>query len=89
MSRWRAGPMCGTMCELLERPLPTNLSLDDDLIEEAVKLGHHATKREAVNEALREYVAYRRRIEATTAFGTIEFDPLFDYKLARHDRSTA
>lgn len=63
--------------------MATNLNLDDRLVEEAVALGHHASKREAVNEALREYVAYRRRLEALEVFGTVEFDPSFDYKRAR------
>ena len=63
--------------------MSTNLNLDDHLIDEAVALGHHASKREAVNAALREYVAYRRRLAALDVFGTVEFDPAFDYKRAR------
>jgi hypothetical protein len=31
--------------------MPTNLALDDKLIEEARKVGHHKTKREAVSAA--------------------------------------
>jgi len=41
--------------------MATNLALDDKLVEEAKRLGKHRTKREAVNEALAEYVAGRRR----------------------------
>lgn len=63
--------------------MATNLNLDDRLVDEAVALGRHASKREAVNEALREYVAYRRRLEALDVFGTVEFDPSFDHKRAR------
>lgn len=69
--------------------MATNLNLDDDLINDAVKVGHHASKREAVNAALREYIAYRRRVEAAAAFGTIEFDASFDYKQARRPRRSA
>jgi Arc/MetJ family transcription regulator len=65
----------------------TNLNLDDQLIDEAVALGRHSSKREAVNEALREYVAYRRRLEALDVFGTVEFDPAYDYKQARTRQS--
>jgi Arc/MetJ family transcription regulator len=36
--------------------MPTNLALDSSLVEEAVKLGNHRTKKEAVTAALREYV---------------------------------
>ncbi len=63
--------------------MATNLNLDDELVNEAVALGRHASKRDAVNEALREYVAYRRRLEALEVFGTVEFDTSFDYKRAR------
>lgn len=63
--------------------MATNLNLDDQLVNEAVALGHHSSKRDAVNEALREYVAYRRRLEALEVFGTVEFDPSFDYKRSR------
>lgn len=67
--------------------VPTNLHLDDALIDEAVRVGHHASKREAVDAALREYVAWRRRVEATEAFGSFVFDPEYDYKAARTKRT--
>jgi len=49
-------------------------------------LGHHRTKRETVNEALREYIQYRKRLQAVKAFGTIDFDPSYDYKKMRKAR---
>jgi Arc/MetJ family transcription regulator len=66
--------------------MPTNLHIDSGLLEQAQLLGHHRTKRETVNEALREYVQYRKRIEAVEAFGTIDFDPDYDYKVMRKAR---
>lgn len=36
-------------------------ALNDKLVEEAKRLGKHRTKREAVNEAIAEYVASRKR----------------------------
>ncbi len=36
--------------------MPTNLALDDKLIEEARYAGGHKTKKEAVTAALAEYV---------------------------------
>lgn len=36
--------------------MPTNLAIDDDLLELARSLSGHRTKREVVNEALLEYV---------------------------------
>lgn len=66
--------------------MPTNLALDDKLLEEALRAGGHATKRDTVNEALREYIDRRRRLRALTAFGTIEFERSFDHKSARKAR---
>ena len=66
--------------------MPTNLHIDSDLLEQAKRLGHHRTKRETVDEALREYIQYRKRVEAEKAFGTVDFDPDYDYKKMRNAR---
>jgi len=62
------------------------LHFDSDLLEQAKRLGHHRTKRETVDEALREYIQYRKRMEAVKAFGTIDFDRGYDYKKMRNAR---
>ena len=36
--------------------MATNLQIDPQLLEQALKVGGHRTKRETVNEALAEYV---------------------------------
>jgi Arc/MetJ family transcription regulator len=66
--------------------MPTNLDLDDQLIEEARRIGHHKTKKEAVTTALSEYIAHRKRLEILSSFGTIDFDPKYDYKAERRRR---
>lgn len=66
--------------------MPTNLHINDDLLEEAQRLGRHRTKRETVNEALREYIQRRKRLEAEKEFGSIDFAPGFDYKKLRKAR---
>ena len=66
--------------------MPTNLDLDDALIEEAKKLGGHRTKRDAVNEALTEYVARRRQRHILELFGKLEVNPEYDYKADRRRR---
>lgn len=63
--------------------MPTNLAIDDELLEEAKRVGGHRTKRETVNEALLEYIQRRKRRALTELFGRIDFDPRFDYKRAR------
>ena len=70
----------------MDGPMPTNLALNDELIDEARRLGGHRTKREAVNDALEEYVSRRKRREIVKAFGQIEWDPDYDYKAERRKR---
>ena len=52
--------------------MPTNLDLDDRLIEEAQKLGKHRTKKDAVTAALGEYIQRRKQQDILPLFGTIE-----------------
>lgn len=66
--------------------MATNLALDDALVEEAKKLGKHKTKRDAVNEALVEYVARRKRRRVIELFGKVDWDPKYDYKAERKRR---
>ena len=66
--------------------MPTNLALDDELIDEARILGNHRTKREAVNEALEEYVARRKRRQVVKLFGQVEWDSDYDHKAERKKR---
>lgn len=63
--------------------MPTNLAIDDKLIEDARRIGKHRTKREAVNEALREYVQHRKQLEFLDLFHTVDLDPSYDYKKQR------
>lgn len=67
--------------------MATNLALDDRLIVEAQRVGKHRTKKEAVNAALAEYVKRHRQQRILDYFGTIEFDPAYDYKAERRKRS--
>ncbi len=66
--------------------MPTNLAIDDKLLERALRVGKHRTKRETVNEALTEYIQRRKRLDALKLFGTIDFDPKYDYKKVRKAR---
>ena len=63
--------------------MPTNLAIDDKLIEDARRIGKHRTKRDAVNEALREYVQHRKQLRMLDLFHMVEFDPVYDYKKQR------
>jgi Arc/MetJ family transcription regulator len=63
--------------------MATNLALDDKLIEEARRLGAHKSKKEAVTTALQEYVKRHRQQRILSDFGTVDFDPSYDYKAER------
>ncbi len=63
--------------------MPTNLAIDDSLINEAVKIGHHKTKKAAVTIALNEYIQRRKQQEIISLFGAVEYDPAYDYKAQR------
>jgi hypothetical protein len=63
--------------------MATNLAIDDSLIDEARRIGGHATKKQAVTVALTEYIARRKQLEILKLFGTIDYDPTYDYKKVR------
>jgi Arc/MetJ family transcription regulator len=66
--------------------MATNIELNEKLLTKAMKLGGIKTKKEAVNEALAEYVQRREQIKVTEMFGKVEFDETFDYKEQRKVR---
>ena len=63
--------------------MATNLAIDDRLLDQALRIGGHRTKKDTVSEALREYVQYRKQLKILKLFGTVEFDPTYDYKKQR------
>lgn len=63
--------------------MPTNLALDDSLIQEAVRVGNHRTKKEAVTAALQEYVQARKRREILDWVGKVEYYDDYDPKRLR------
>ncbi len=63
--------------------MATNLAIDDQLLQEAQRVGGHRTKKDTVNEALREYIQRRQQAKVVELFGQIEFDKAYDYKKQR------
>ena len=67
--------------------MATNLALDAALLEEALRIGGKATKKDTVTEALQEYIDRRKQARIVDFFGTIDYDPKkYDYKKQRRRR---
>ena len=63
--------------------MPSNLAIDDNLLDQAKQIGKHKTKRAAVNEALKEYIQRRKQFQITKLFGKVEYEEDYDYKTQR------
>lgn len=66
--------------------MATNLSIDPDLLERALEVSGEKTKKAAVTQALREYIARRERAQIVELFGQLEWDDRYDYKSERERR---
>lgn len=61
----------------------TNIVIDDELMEKAMKLSGLNTKKDVVREALTEYVNRRTRKDLSDLKGKIRFAEDYDYKSLR------
>ena len=64
--------------------MTTNLAIDDDLINEALTVGHFKSKEETVITALKEFISRRKQLEIMDLFGQFDPDSDYDYKQGRH-----
>lgn len=69
------------MCKLLH--MATNLAIDDKLLNRALKIGGKKTKKDTVNEALREFIVKREQKKVLDLFGTVEYFDDYDPKKYR------
>ena len=61
----------------------TNIVLDDRLVQEAFKYATVKTKRGLVDQALREFIDNRRRLDVRKLRGKVRFHSGYDYKKLR------
>jgi len=72
------------MCRKGVTIMATNLALDDNLINEALSLGKHKTKKAVVTQAIQEYIQRRKQLEILNIFNSIEYEDTYDYKKQRN-----
>ena len=63
--------------------MATNLAIDPDLLDKALKVGGEKTKKAPVNRALQEFIARREQERLLELFGKFDWDDSFDYKRER------
>ena len=64
--------------------MPTNLAIDDKLLDTALKIGGLKTKKDTVNIALKEFIQRRKMEDVINLFGKIEYENDYDYKKMRN-----
>ena len=67
--------------------MATNLALDGRLIDEAVRLGRHKSKKEAVTAALESYIRHQKRRGYRSLIGKVDFHEDFDHRALRRRRT--
>jgi hypothetical protein len=63
--------------------MATNLSVDPELLDQALKLSGGRTKKAAVAKALQEFIARRRQKRLLDLMGKLEWDATCVYKAER------
>lgn len=74
--------------------MPTNLSVDSDLIEQALQVSGERTNKAAITRAPEEFIARRKQKRLLDLMGKLEWDKSFDHRAERsrsrlHSTTTA
>jgi hypothetical protein len=63
--------------------MPTHLDIDPDLLEVALAVSGEKTRKATIERALRELIARSAHRRIVDLFGTLDWDPGYDYKVER------
>ena len=66
--------------------MATNLAIDNELLDAALKVGGLKSKKDTVNQALSEFIKRRKMADIIEMFGKVEYDADYDYKKGRKNR---
>lgn len=61
-----------------------DVAINEDLLNEAYKIGEYDTKKETINIALKEFIQKRKSEDLIKLFGQIEYEPDYNYKKMRY-----
>ncbi len=64
--------------------MPSNLKIDDELLGEAKQLSGLPTKKDTVNEALREFIRHLKQLKILSFEGAFEEFNDYDHKKYRN-----
>jgi len=73
--------MCESLC--IVSHMATNLAIDPALLDRALAVSGERTKKAAVTRALQEFIARREQKKLVGLFGSLRWDPGYDYKADR------
>jgi Arc/MetJ family transcription regulator len=63
--------------------MPTKILIDDQLLEQALRVGGLRSRRETVDQALREFIRRWSRLALLKLVGKVEYDPRYSYRRER------
>ena len=63
--------------------METNMTIDENLINEAFNIGGYSTKEETVTIALEEFIANRKKQSLIHILGSIDYDKDYNHKEGR------
>ncbi|HIG30153.1 MAG TPA: type II toxin-antitoxin system VapB family antitoxin [Verrucomicrobiales bacterium] len=63
--------------------MATNLAIDEKLLNKALCIGRKKTKKDTVNEALREFILRREQKKVIDLFGTVDYYEDYDTRKFR------
>ena len=63
--------------------MATNLSINMELLNDALIIGGLKSKKDTVNLALEEFIQKRKAADILALFGKVEYDPDYNYKKVR------
>lgn len=67
--------------------MPTNLAIDDALLEQARDVSGLRTKKAVVTQALMEFIQKRQQSRVLALFGAVQYEADYDYKAQRQVRT--